>query len=207
MAELLQAIGHNIRKLRDEKGWNQTELGFRAGASPSIISLIENGKRNPSTATLAKIAEALDVDVVDLFPKGPSSSLEPTLLNGLEDERRSQHLGIWKSYLSRRVEWSEKELQMSREATFSPFRSLDTAMQWTIYVTRETDHLRTALPTEIRSYTDTDSEIVEELHALVDRFMAVVDTSVERVRAMFEEAELTDEDKEQRLKLIHGSAA
>src|SRR5215213_8571182 len=87
MAELLEAIGHNIRRLRDEKGWNQTELGFRAGASPSIISLIENGKRNPSTATLAKIAEALGVEVVDLFPKGPSSSPEPTLLNGLEDER------------------------------------------------------------------------------------------------------------------------
>jgi transcriptional regulator with XRE-family HTH domain len=88
MAELLEAIGHNIRRLRDEKGWNQTELGFRAGASASIISLIENGKRNPSTATLAKIAEALGVEVVDLFPKGPSSSPEPTLLNGLDDERR-----------------------------------------------------------------------------------------------------------------------
>jgi transcriptional regulator with XRE-family HTH domain len=87
MAELLEAIGHNIRRLRDEKGWNQTELGFRAGASPSIISLIENGKRNPSTATLAKIAEALGVEVVDLFPKGQRSSPEPTLLNGLEDER------------------------------------------------------------------------------------------------------------------------
>jgi transcriptional regulator with XRE-family HTH domain len=87
MADLLEAIGHNIRRLRDEKGWNQTELGFRAGASPSIISLIENGKRNPSTATLAKIAEALGVEVVELFPKGGRSSLEPTLLNGLEDDR------------------------------------------------------------------------------------------------------------------------
>jgi transcriptional regulator with XRE-family HTH domain len=87
MAELLEAIGHNIRMLREEKGWNQTELGFRASASPSIISLIENGKRNPSTATLAKIAEALGVEVVDLFPKGRRLSLEPTLLNGLEDER------------------------------------------------------------------------------------------------------------------------
>jgi len=88
MAELLEAIGHNIRRLRDEKGWNQTELGFRAGASPSIISLIENGKRNPSTATLAKIAEALEVEVVDLFPKGRRSSPEPSLFNG-NDERDS----------------------------------------------------------------------------------------------------------------------
>jgi transcriptional regulator with XRE-family HTH domain len=69
MPELLEGIGHNVRRLRGAKGWNQTELGFHAGASPSIISLIENGKRNPSTTTLAKIARALDVEVVDLFPK------------------------------------------------------------------------------------------------------------------------------------------
>ncbi len=72
MVELLESIGHNIRRLRDEKGWNQTELGFHADTSPSIISLIENGKRNPSTATLVKIAEALGVEVVDLFPKAQS---------------------------------------------------------------------------------------------------------------------------------------
>ena len=89
MAELLENIGHNVRRLREEKGWNQTELGFHADTSPSIISLIENGKRNPSTATLAKIARALGVEVVDLFPKaGRRSSRELSLFNGLEDERR-----------------------------------------------------------------------------------------------------------------------
>src|SRR5215204_5169869 len=73
MAELLEEIGHNIRRLRDDKGWNQTELGFHADTSPSIISLIENGKRNPSTATLAKIAGALGVEVVELFPKAQAA--------------------------------------------------------------------------------------------------------------------------------------
>ncbi len=89
MVELLEGIGHNIRRLREEKGWNQTELGFHADTSPSIISLIENAKRNPSTATLAKIAGALGVEVVELFPKasGRSSPPEPKLFNGPEDER------------------------------------------------------------------------------------------------------------------------
>src|SRR5215204_7292427 len=100
MTELLENIGHNIRRLRDERGWNQTELGFRADTSPSIISLIENGKRNPSTATLAKIAEALSVEVVDLFPKARRrSSPEPTLLNGLEEERRSRYLNAWRAFV------------------------------------------------------------------------------------------------------------
>jgi transcriptional regulator with XRE-family HTH domain len=82
MTELLEGIGHNIRRLRDEKGWNQTELGFRAGTSPSIISLIENGKRNPSTTTLAKIAGALGVEVVDLFPKAQPRLLEAFAVGG-----------------------------------------------------------------------------------------------------------------------------
>jgi transcriptional regulator with XRE-family HTH domain len=71
MSELLEDIGHNVRRLREEKGWNQTELGFHADSSASIVSLIENAKRNPSTATLAKIASALGVEVVDLLPKAP----------------------------------------------------------------------------------------------------------------------------------------
>src|ERR671910_1166792 len=82
MAELLEDIGHNIRRLREQKGWNQTELGFHADASPSIISLIENGKRNPSTTTLAKIAGALGVEVVDLFPKAQPRLLEAFAVGG-----------------------------------------------------------------------------------------------------------------------------
>jgi transcriptional regulator with XRE-family HTH domain len=69
MTELTESIGHNVRRLREEKGWGQTELAFYAKMSTSIISLLENGKRNPSTNTLARIAEALGVEVADLFPK------------------------------------------------------------------------------------------------------------------------------------------
>ncbi len=87
MAELLEDIGHNVRRFREEKGWNQTELGFHADTSPSIISLIENGKRNPSTATLAKIARALGVEVVDLFPKASHRS-SPEAPEEVQDEER-----------------------------------------------------------------------------------------------------------------------
>ena len=125
MAELLEAIGHNIRRLRDEKGWNQTELGYRAGASPSIISLIENGKRNPSTATLAKIAEALGVEVVDLFPKGQRSSPEPTLLNGLEDERHFSRLSD--AIIGAAAKWGEAMSNPSMDDT-KRFGLIDAAL-------------------------------------------------------------------------------
>ena len=58
-----------VRRLRQARGWNQTELAFHAGLAPSVISQIENGKRSPSASTLEKLAKALNVEVGDLFPK------------------------------------------------------------------------------------------------------------------------------------------
>jgi transcriptional regulator with XRE-family HTH domain len=100
MAELLEDIGHNIRGLREQKGWNQTELGFHADTSPSIISLIENGKRNPSTATLAKIARALGVEVVDLFPKPQAP--QPSLEDAAQSDALQEALAVLFQGLARR---------------------------------------------------------------------------------------------------------
>ncbi len=92
-----------IRELREEKGWNQTVLGYHAGLSPSQISLIETGKRNPSATTLQGIAGALGVEVGDLFPKvaaprrsGPSEKSEDaqrelSIGPGSKELRRVEH--------------------------------------------------------------------------------------------------------------------
>lgn len=61
-----------VRRLRQERGWNQSELAFRSRLAPSVISQIENGKRDPSAGTLKKLAKALEVEVADLFPKAQS---------------------------------------------------------------------------------------------------------------------------------------
>ncbi len=58
-----------VRRLRQEKGWNQAELAFHAKLAPSVISEIETGKRDPSAGTLRKLADALEVDVPDLFER------------------------------------------------------------------------------------------------------------------------------------------
>jgi DNA-binding XRE family transcriptional regulator len=63
-----QGVGRQVKKLREERGWSQTRLAVEADMSVSGISMIENGHRNLSTATLAKLAAALGVEVRDLFP-------------------------------------------------------------------------------------------------------------------------------------------
>jgi transcriptional regulator with XRE-family HTH domain len=205
-----------LREIRLRRGLSQADLSAMTGVAEFTISEIESGKRaNPRPSTLRRLAQGLGVEVTDLYgepdsPLGVAPSSQEKLFNTgvLEEERGAQHLEVWRSYLSRRVEWCEKVLQKSQEDSFNnPFLSLDTAIQWAIYVAIECAQLRNALRTELRSYTDAYSEIVGELHALLDRFVAVDDTTNMRVKAMMDEAGLTDEDKEQRLRLIHDSAA
>jgi transcriptional regulator with XRE-family HTH domain len=86
-----------VKELRDEKGWNQTVLGYHAGLSPSQISLIENGKRNPSAETLQGIATALGVEVGDLFPKVTVGS-ERTI------SWRTEALGIMEQVRDRKLD-------------------------------------------------------------------------------------------------------
>ena len=54
-------IGHAIRFCRQQKGMTQPQLAERASLSPSYLSVLEQGKRDPSLSTLKSIAEALSV--------------------------------------------------------------------------------------------------------------------------------------------------
>jgi transcriptional regulator with XRE-family HTH domain len=63
-------VGKEIRRLREARGWSQAKLAGASDMGTSGISQIETGARNPSAATLSKIAEALGVEVRDLFPLG-----------------------------------------------------------------------------------------------------------------------------------------
>jgi transcriptional regulator with XRE-family HTH domain len=93
-----------VRRLRQAKGWNQTELAFHADLAPSVVSQIENGKRNPSARTLEKLATALDVEVGDLFPKAQA----PLPLEEDQDQRGEPFVEAWTAYLLRRAqEWEE----------------------------------------------------------------------------------------------------
>jgi transcriptional regulator with XRE-family HTH domain len=82
-------VGAGIRRLRQAQGWTGAQLAVYAGMAPSAISQIETGRRSPNAGSLEKIAKALKVEVVDLFPKARSSSREPSFDDVLDDERRA----------------------------------------------------------------------------------------------------------------------
>lgn len=64
-------IRHNIKRYREKAGLTQQQLADRTGLSMNYIAKIESTKmqRSFTIATLGKIAEALNVDIKDLFEK------------------------------------------------------------------------------------------------------------------------------------------
>lgn len=65
--EFLRKLGYKIRILRDKKHLSQEGLAELSNTERGYISNIENGKGNPSVIYLKQIAEALDVELVELF--------------------------------------------------------------------------------------------------------------------------------------------
>jgi transcriptional regulator with XRE-family HTH domain len=86
-------VGQEIRRLREARGWSQPKLAVEAGVAVSGISQIENGRRNPNSSTLAKIAKALEMEVRDLFPKASLQLPLNGFVNGVEDEQRA----VWEA--------------------------------------------------------------------------------------------------------------
>lgn len=66
-------IVHQIKELRNQRGWSQAQLGKEAGKLQSAIARIENldyGKWN--TSTLLELAEAFDVAIEVRFVNWPT---------------------------------------------------------------------------------------------------------------------------------------
>mgnify|MGYP003608307195 FL=1 len=68
-AEILKSIGKKIRKVRLEKGLTQLDLVGRMHGDIDVtsISRIEAGRTNPTIFTLYRLADALEVSILDLL--------------------------------------------------------------------------------------------------------------------------------------------
>lgn len=60
-------IGENIKRIRKEKGLTQKALGKLCGINEATIRKYELGKLNPKIETVQRIANALNVSVLDIL--------------------------------------------------------------------------------------------------------------------------------------------
>jgi len=60
-------LGKKIAKIRSEKDLTQEQLALDTGLNRAFIGYIERSERKPTIKTIARIAEALDVELWELF--------------------------------------------------------------------------------------------------------------------------------------------
>ena len=96
MAFLDRMVGGRISERRRAVGWSQARLAEKVNLSTETISRLETGATMPSLVRLAAIAQALDVELPDLFRRG----------GGDEQERALEHL---RTLMSRRT---AKEIEL-----------------------------------------------------------------------------------------------
>ena len=83
--ELKFLLGNAIKEQRNALGISQEELAARAGLHRTYVSEVERGERNPSIASIEKLAQALEVSFTSLFdrtgqPLGSRTAVEILLV-------------------------------------------------------------------------------------------------------------------------------
>lgn len=92
-------IGENIKRIREAKKLSQKEVITAIGMGAAQYSRIENGKTDPSVSTLERVAQALGVELAELFTADTIqevNSYDKTLMEKIrlmeglsEDERKT----------------------------------------------------------------------------------------------------------------------
>ena len=65
--DIKKKFGKKVKLLRIEKGWSQEKLALTADLDRTYIPSIEKGERNVSITVIEKIANALEVEIIELL--------------------------------------------------------------------------------------------------------------------------------------------
>ena len=69
--ELVQELGRKLRSLRRERNLTQQQLAEMSDLSYKYVGEIERAEKNPSIGVLNRIANALEVNLLDFLDFGP----------------------------------------------------------------------------------------------------------------------------------------
>lgn len=81
------ALSRNVRAMRLAEGLTLDALAARAGISKGMLVQVEQGRTNPSLATLCRLANALGVSLPQLLDIGPPAAVQVV--------RRTDNVVLW----------------------------------------------------------------------------------------------------------------
>jgi len=125
----LVTFGQRLRHVRRARGLTLAELGSRIDRAPSVLSLIENGQREPKLSLIEQLATALSVPVAELLSKTPPSrraQLE-IALEGAQRDPTYKSLGLPSLKVGARVPTDVLEHLVALAAELRAQRSKPTA--------------------------------------------------------------------------------
>jgi len=92
--ELKAALGKNIKFLRFRRQFSQADLAEKANISITFLSNVERGNNFPKAGTLCNLAEALNVQVWELFKgEGITNIQEESIADRLSKDF-SKHVNL-----------------------------------------------------------------------------------------------------------------
>ncbi len=106
MADIKAQLGARIKELRKSKNITQEELVELIGSDTNNLSRIENGKKFMSAEKLSKIANALNVDIKELFDFGHILS---------DDELKSEIISDINTLSTKQLKYIYKSIKNIKE--------------------------------------------------------------------------------------------
>jgi transcriptional regulator with XRE-family HTH domain len=79
-------FAETLKKLRNEKGLSQVQLGSKLFVNGSTVTRWENGSRLPDAAMITRLAKVLEVDVSTLLASAAESDESPNVI--MVDDRK-----------------------------------------------------------------------------------------------------------------------
>lgn len=95
-------VGERVRGLRKARGLSLKEVAAAAGLSTSFLSQIERGLSSASVRALARIADALQVMISDIFPTDEGFEGNGSVVARVKDRKRIElaQTGVTKELLT-----------------------------------------------------------------------------------------------------------
>jgi transcriptional regulator with XRE-family HTH domain len=110
-------LGPRLRDVRMRSGLSLREVARQLGVSPSFVSQMENGKSQPSVATLYSMAQLLNVSIDELFERGPTSTPSALALDPLHAPRAGEAVDLTGAELVNRSDFTSPGDAWTRTGT------------------------------------------------------------------------------------------
>jgi transcriptional regulator with XRE-family HTH domain len=130
-------LGARLRDVRLRSGLSLREVARQLGVSPSFVSQLENGKSQPSVATLYSLAQLLEVSIDELFAveQAPApAAAQAALVAGQNHVHDDAGHTLNRSDFSSPVDAFPRELGLSRVSVSRPGErsrlEMDTGVVW-----------------------------------------------------------------------------